>query len=554
MPVTPRFSWDQNDDSVEIVVEMYGVNKNSLKHFLQITPIFFSLNISPYLLQLDFENEINPFAIKVILMNKKETKFIFPKHIKKQQWNDLVSSKDKHIRLKERNQSIDELYQKQQQIREKRKKEKALRFKAAQQRQWDEQKYLKHIITKLENKEKVTSQNDLKQWIETENKTNTIANDDEKDVIQNEPEIRKSNVVQIGFSEWDYVTPVRNNMKPPEFARKSIISKYTNQESVSEVTPIFVCDRGIKYFLNKDYDSAINAFKEATNLDSNYLEAYCNRLQCYIQLKVEQNNDKYKSDTGGLLDDINKMESILQLLEDEETKQIINESISRHKPNVRTTANIIISFQKGILQTFMVLDALKGKEAVDDNTLMLIKIALDTGFKMFEINQKLNNLENDFGLFKDVNRIENLHQISKKCQSKIDVIGAKRAGDEWIRNKEYKQAIDKYSEAIGMIQTKDDDFEFLEYKCLNNRSAAYFSSKQYEECIEDCDTILSDHNDCKALIKRGGSYLSLWKSDKNNTNYLEKSWNDYKNAAQYDSEYQQYATQIENLLAQHLTK
>eukprot|EP01084_Bolivina_argentea_P145323 254736_1 len=246
MPITPQFSWSQNDDAIEMTIQMYGINKHLLKHYVQITPIYFCLNISPYLLQIDFENEIDPFHIKVIIMTRKQTKFIFPKQIRNQKWNNLVTNKDKSIRLKNRLESIDKLHKKQQEIRKQRQKQKKLRFKAAQQRQWDEQKYLKHIINKLENQTKQESTNDLKHWVKTKqetslnqvNETNTVLDDDNKDTglvdkdmqpsneIINEQNsdsseetcaieenkevnIRQSNVVEVGFSEWDYITPVR---------------------------------------------------------------------------------------------------------------------------------------------------------------------------------------------------------------------------------------------------------------------------------------------------------------------------------------------------------
>merc|ERR1712129_613353 len=101
-----------------------------------------------------------------------------------------------------RQESIDKLYAKQQAIREQRQKNKKLRLKAAQQRQWDEQKYLKQTIDKLENEEKQCSKDDLKQWVDED----IDDEKDEKKESQNEmPAIRQSNVIEIGHSDWDYI-------------------------------------------------------------------------------------------------------------------------------------------------------------------------------------------------------------------------------------------------------------------------------------------------------------------------------------------------------------
>jgi len=84
MNITPKYVWTQNNEAIEVTIyNIYGINKANIKHFIQITPIFFNLNFSPYLFQIDFENEIDPFHIKLIIINKKEIKFIFPKKIKK---------------------------------------------------------------------------------------------------------------------------------------------------------------------------------------------------------------------------------------------------------------------------------------------------------------------------------------------------------------------------------------------------------------------------------------------------------------------------------------
>jgi len=58
----------------------------------------------------------------------------------------------------------------------------------------------------------------------------------------------------------------------------------------------------------------------------------------------------------------------------------------------------------------------------------------------------------------------------------------------------------------------------------------------------------NNNNDYKVFIRRGASYLSLWKLNKNNKSYLQKCFNDYMNASKYDKIYELHAKKIEKLL------
>jgi len=552
MPISPRYTWSQSSNEIEIIATIPGLSRNLLQHIIQITPIFFSLNFSPYLLQIDLQHEIDPFHIKVILCQKNEIKFVFPKKLKNQTWTDLTTTTDKQTRLKQRQSSIDELYKRQQAIRERREREKKQRLKAAQQRQWDEQKYLKHVMDKLERKEEQSTKSELVEWVKDTHSDRP--DEDEKDeqkptVSVQMPAIRESNVIEVGFSEWDYITPARHNTNPPEFARKTVInSKDTLATSktseISENTAIFLGDKGTQYFVNGDYQSAINAFEQALQLDPYDLEAYCNKLQCLIALNTAQSSADH---LAAMADLVEKAERIFSEKEVKETD----------------VEQVIFSLQKSVVATWFFLDRLYVTESkVDEERLLSTKRALERGLKLFDsVYQKLDaEKKARFGVFQDEKVLQDVHGMAMQSVRFVKLVQTKQTADKMVRNQLFMDAIDRYSEVIQSCIDGDDDgdgchafLSLLQYQCLCNRSTAYFSSKQFVECIQDCTEIIRhshDVNGCKAYIKRAASYLSLWKEEKSNRDYLSKCYNDYAKAAEYDEQYASNAEKIHTLLSQ----
>lgn len=127
----------------------------------------------------------------------------------------------------------------------------------------------------------------------------------------------------------------------------------------------------------------------------------------------------------------------------------------------------------------------------------------------------------------------------------------KKIADDLLKNKFYKKAIKLYDENINKIEKyietlRDDNLNIdkcdnIKVKCLNNKSICFYESNNYHNCIKDCDSLL----DCdlysdklKLYLRKGASYLCLWKNDKTNKNYLQNAINSYKNASVIQSKYQ----------------
>eukprot|EP00485_Elphidium_margaritaceum_P012568 CAMPEP_0202692712 /NCGR_PEP_ID=MMETSP1385-20130828/7021_1 /ASSEMBLY_ACC=CAM_ASM_000861 /TAXON_ID=933848 /ORGANISM="Elphidium margaritaceum" /LENGTH=558 /DNA_ID=CAMNT_0049348293 /DNA_START=43 /DNA_END=1716 /DNA_ORIENTATION=- len=555
MPVTPQYSWAQTDDKIEIQIQIAGVHSRLLRHITQITPVFFNLNFPPYLLQIDFEGEVNPLNVKVILLqNKKEIKFIFPKKAEGEKWKDLIIDAGKEQRLERRHESIDRLHAKQQEIRERRAKQRKLRQRAAQQRQWDEQKYLKHVMNKLEREEQEKCATELQQW------TAVADNDDNKESIATAeiPAIRKAVDVDIKLSEWNYVVPAREDCKPPPFAQKSVVFGTSHPQShgdkssisITEKTPAFLFDKALQYITNKDYNSCIYVLDEIIDLAHNdsmlLMLAYCHKMQCFIALHQ-----------AGKRVTKSEMESLAQraLETVKSMQQLKSKQHCLQETDDRTVAivEVVILFQRCITRCWCVLSSTKH---FDDNNEDVRKL-WQRGCKIFDLNQNTFDdakATDVLGMFKDKHMVQELRSVAGDHLNVMNMIDCKQRADTLLKEKQHNDAIGEYDRIITESShlQNTEHVSLLKQQCLNNRSTAYFSSKQFLKCVDDCSELISSCNEAnyvhKAHIKRAASYLALWHKNKNENNYLQKSIGDYQIAAKHDTLYESYVSKISKFL------
>lgn len=507
MQITPEYTWNQDGGKIEVNAQFKAIDSSLVKSTRNytITGIFFCFNAPPYLFQLDFEQEIDPFRIKIVLKEEGNVQFVFPKKDPRIIWDRLLTTKSKEERLMARMASVDRLRAKQQVLQVRRQKNKKIRYKAAQQRQWDEEKCLKKIINKLESDEKQQYTKKLKQWVvkmdNTKKKESTKKMDDTKSsdetkessddssstsntsnnfnhyvnpfstpkpvptIIENidkmgegregrkkppysppkfakpprfieskefkeecsEPEtndIRQSNVVEVGFTEWDYVTPVREHSKPPEFALKSNVQSLDKSKSANganglnggshnessrsartkleETSHICLCDKGIKFFENGDYQSAINAFTASIRRCPQFLQSYISRFQCYIEL-ILATSDDLQYDERYISKDILQMQRIAQ--------------------RYHGLGSMIIALQKGIIMTPILLDELR--KSVDPTGLQDkikdIRHSLKSPLKTCKYDPKNPmNARNwpgskKMGIFRNPKTLSGLYDLALKC-------------------------------------------------------------------------------------------------------------------------------------------
>jgi DnaJ family protein C protein 7 len=78
-------------------------------------------------------------------------------------------------------------------------------------------------------------------------------------------------------------------------------------------------------------------------------------------------------------------------------------------------------------------------------------------------------------------------------------------GNEYFRNKQYKEACECYTVALSKELSTED-----RAACFANRAAAKLKLEDYEGALEDCSEALSlDENYWKAKYRRKECYLKL---------------------------------------------
>nr|CCA15445.1 conserved hypothetical protein [Albugo laibachii Nc14] len=123
--------------------------------------------------------------------------------------------------------------------------------------------------------------------------------------------------------------------------------------------------------------------------------------------------------------------------------------------------------------------------------------------------------------------------------SEEDPVWLKAKGDDYAKNKDYRGAVNAYTEAISLVQGND----ILLTICLANRATCYLHLRCYKECATDCTKALEqvpDNRDIpderirlqrlrlKLLTRRGAAYCWLGK--------FTEAKADYGHALSIDSE------------------
>ena len=72
-----------------------------------------------------------------------------------------------------------------------------------------------------------------------------------------------------------------------------------------------------------------------------------------------------------------------------------------------------------------------------------------------------------------------------------DAKGYKEEGNRFFKMRNYYEAIEKYTEVVNVLKTKDEPEEVdVRIASLSNRAACHLKLRNFKDCIKDCDTIL----------------------------------------------------------------
>uniref|UniRef100_K3WUT5 CS domain-containing protein n=1 Tax=Globisporangium ultimum (strain ATCC 200006 / CBS 805.95 / DAOM BR144) TaxID=431595 RepID=K3WUT5_GLOUD len=88
---------------------------------------------------------------------------------------------------------------------------------------------------------------------------------------------------------------------------------------------------------------------------------------------------------------------------------------------------------------------------------------------------------------KHLNKHQGLRHAGSYDISESDPMWLKAKGDDFYRSKDYQSAVNAYSEAISLASDESD----LKIACLSNRAASHLQLANFEGCIADCSKALS---------------------------------------------------------------
>jgi len=284
------------------------------------------------------------------------------------------------------------------------------------------------------------------------------------------------------------------------------------------------CEVGCDYLDRKQYEKAINTFKETINIDPVYTDAHCGLGRAYLgqndldraetaaktALRLEENNHP---DSRKLLDAITHYRSGCNFLNNSEW----NMAIGKFQESINLEP-IFTEAHCGLSRAYFEVDKLEAAKKAAEEALKLRyeypparKLLVDIKMKyynngkiyfnheqynqaIFEFQQAIEidqNFKDAYlGLGKAYFKLEDLEsaerkvrealQIDSTYQPAVELLGEikqkhKERGDDYRKRKAYAKAVKSYQQAIRI----DDKYK----KAYNNLGMVYQDMKEYSKAI-----------------------------------------------------------------------
>jgi dyslexia susceptibility 1 candidate gene 1 protein len=288
-----------------------------------------------------------------------------------------------------------------------------------------------------------------------------------------------SSRVGITFTPRIFPTPMRESKQAEEedwiAKNRKYLSKHgqlggngVNRRSggggdISEEDPFWLKAKGDDFYRNRDYQSAINAYSSALELDDNYISCYLNRSLCYLQLSDPLNclSDcrdglqilgKQLVEIGGegSIEGNREVEEEIVKLKKLQQKLLFRKGICHC--HLGEYSEALKDYQEGHASMISLEMSREGREEKDDNksqaTLAIESIAND----ILKLQQ-----------------LELCHELKKKA-------------DTSFGQKHLLEALSLYAQALELIP--------YHVGCLSNRAACKIALNDLEGCVKDCTMAL----------------------------------------------------------------
>lgn len=285
-----------------------------------------------------------------------------------------------------------------------------------------------------------------------------------------------SSRVGITFTPRIFPTPMRESKQAEEedwiAKNRKYLSKHgqlggkgVNRRSggdISEEDPFWLKAKGDDFYRNRDYQSAINAYSSALELDEKYLSCFLNRSLCYLQL----------SDPLNCLSDCRDG---LQIL----TKQLAdlggegsggNEEVEEEIVKLKKLQQKLL-FRKGICHCHLGEYSEALKDYQEGHASMISLEMKREGGEQKEVDQSQSILAIE-SIANDILKLQQLelcHELKKRA-------------DTSFGQKNLEEALSLYAQALELVP--------YHVGCLSNRAACKIALNDFEGCVRDCTLAL----------------------------------------------------------------
>ncbi|XP_024532692.1 dynein assembly factor 4, axonemal isoform X2 [Selaginella moellendorffii] len=338
MPITPTYSWSETPAWVTVEVFLHSVSQAALD--IITTDCYIKVNCSPYLFQADLYDDIDSKKSSA-MVDKAVVKFFMFKT--EELWGRLTRCGDRQAILERRQQSLDAVRENAQKTKEEAKaKISHIRRLAvgSQMKLEDARRKTIQARKEAELKEERDALNSWQQGVSRENSQHDVetlsAGDSKKgfitckqedlmlewdNVTQASGKIDEANTVQklepkrLASAKVATLKPGERLLPAPRrgfrvyisFTKKTLPNHLPARESrekelqlikhapisndaidVSEREPLFLQDKGDKFYSAGDFRSAVNAYSDAIQKDASLFLSRANRAACYLQMSQMQ--------------------------------------------------------------------------------------------------------------------------------------------------------------------------------------------------------------------------------------------------------------------------
>ncbi|XP_029646563.1 dynein assembly factor 4, axonemal-like isoform X1 [Octopus sinensis] len=316
MPVLVKdYEWEETETNVLIKVALKGIH--SSKADVLTSSEYLKVNYRPFLFECFLHEKVDTAASSVQLKNG-EVVFLLLK-LTPGLWTKLQSDivGDKAAMKLVRDKAIEESQKEAEEAKSKRAETKRLNEKYSLKKMMKIEDDMRERIHNIKEHEKQKATEEIEEWKANQkllaeqekaklikekkalNKnTKTISKKKLPEKTKTKSDIfsdiptRESGKIEVNFTPRVFPTPVRESQTPQEeeWLRKQaeatrIKEFMTKDLTEEEKNPLFLRDKGNKFFQDGNYLAAINIYTHAIQLDYKMPALYSNRAACHLKVK-----------------------------------------------------------------------------------------------------------------------------------------------------------------------------------------------------------------------------------------------------------------------------